>query len=179
MYYINADKIKIDNYNIVIELNNLGYMGVCFDKHIETNKFFLFQQSNDYTKINYFSSDEKVTKLIQFLYKIPGVGETIIRQLLTNFDLIELQNVIKNLNINLIIEKTNLKISFVELLIEELNKYFFDIKKTSKDKKVIESLKKLGYKTNQIYNAIRHVEKSNSIDEYIKNLIINISSNEI
>lgn len=178
MYYINADKIKINNNEIFLELNNIGYKGICFDKEIENRKFFLYKLKSDYTDLNYFSTDERVIELIKYLHKISGIGETIVKQLLSCYDFNKLQEVVKKYDINSIIEKTPIKLSTAEILIEELNKYFFNIKKTPKDKKVIDTLKKLGYQTFQIYNAMQKVDNSTSIDEYIKNLIINISLNE-
>ncbi|QHX35908.1 Holliday junction DNA helicase RuvA [Spiroplasma sp. TIUS-1] len=178
MYYIKADKIEIIDNEIFLELNQIGYKGICFDKETKNKKFFLYQLKSDYTDINYFSNDKQIIDLIRYLHKLSGIGETIVKQLLSSYSYEDLKEDVKKYNINSFLDKTPLKLMTVELLIDELNKYFFNIKKTTKDKKVIETLKKLGYQTNQIYTAIQKVDKINSIDEYIKNIIINISLNE-
>ncbi len=156
---ISGNIIKINNTNIFVSLNNNITIKIQIllntIKNYQINQQISLDVYFDYKNFEIYGFEfGKQKEIFILLLQINSLGPKTAQKILNNFLISDLIEIFKNYEIERLSKNINLKIDMCKKIIEHFNKNYFKINFTIITKKLINTLIKLGYKTDYVYRVV-------------------------
>lgn len=186
MYFIEGKIIYQNEKEIIIKnQSGIGYKGYLInEKDIKTDYkvndeilLYIYNLKNDYIEEMYLFTDYKIRNLFENLISIKQVGSKICKQIIESYSYIEFLDIIKNNQEDKITILKNIGGWTAKLIISELKLKLFNKKYTIKQNKLIDTLRKLGYKSSNIYKVIDKLDSKITDEILLQKALEGLSEN--
>lgn len=175
--YFDGEKIIIENENAgnAFILINVNQIPIKLENEII---IYICSLTNDFEASDYGFLVKEQRDMFADLIKIKTVGPKTAIIILEVFGFEQFRNVIETNDIDQILEIKGIGTFTARLIINELSKKYFDFKLNQKQEKIINSLMKLGFKSKDIYLALKDIKKETDLEEMTKLILERIAKNE-
>ncbi|WP_342269408.1 hypothetical protein [Spiroplasma endosymbiont of Aspidapion aeneum] len=178
MFYIKGKLKEIIKDEIIFEADCIGYSGKYIGndnlKIGDTYLFYHLIYSNMYSIEDIFFSDREYFKYAKSLLAIKNIGIKTIRDIFLEISIDELELIFKSRDCERLAKIKNISIDMSKKIINEMNVKLFKNNKNSKKTVLIDSLKKLGYKSTNILKIIDNLDFSQSYNSLLKVSILEL-----
>ncbi|AHI53926.1 Holliday junction DNA helicase RuvA [Spiroplasma sabaudiense Ar-1343] len=187
MHYIIGKIVSIQGETFIIESKmEIGYQLNYFQiKGVSSplsatgiTKVFFSKVSSEFETSYYGFLNSDSQKLFNELIKIKTVGIQTAKLLMKNFSYFEFLEIIKNNDFDQLQGLKSIGAFTSKIIIQDLQKVFFKVTYNSKQLNVIESLQKLGYNQQIIYQAIKETNQNLKLDEMFQRVLETVVENE-
>ena len=171
--YIEGTITEIKTNYITLENNKIGYLIYTANPYIfkenECCKLYIYQHVKEDEITLYGFKEEKEKDLFLKLINVKGLGCRLALTILTCNSIDEIITAIDNEDISYLkkIPKIGDKVAR-QIILDLKGKLVNNSNETKDNKELIETLKTLGYKTQEINKILPNISKNNSIEQQIK-----------
>ncbi|AUF83568.1 Holliday junction DNA helicase RuvA [Mesoplasma syrphidae] len=173
--------VKIVQYNqVTIEVNSYGENFFILEKErpfliINTEiKLYTATYKTEFEDLEFGFVNYEIYGLFKNLIKIKTVGYKTALQLLETYEVLDLLDIIQNGDLDKIMIIKGIGNFTAKLIIEILQKQYFNFKLTNKKEKLLVSLQKLGFKSKEIYQVLRKLDDSLTFEKMVEKAVLNI-----
>lgn len=168
--YIKGIVTEIEVNCITLENNNIGYKIITPNPHIfkinEEYKIYIYEHVKEDELTLYGFQEKKEKELFIKLINVKGLGCKMALPILATDDINEVLNSIEQENINYLKKFPKIGEKVAKQIILDLKGKL--VYQNQSNKELIDTLKCLGYKSNEINNILSKVNTKNSLEIQVK-----------
>ncbi|WP_027063266.1 Holliday junction branch migration protein RuvA [Mesoplasma seiffertii] len=178
-YIVGAVKNLRENH-VDIDINSYGETFIILEKDhlflsINTEvKLYIATYKTEFEELDFGFLNYEIRDLFKNLLKIKTVGYKTALLLLESYEYLEFLEIIQTGDIDQILLIKGIGNFTAKLIIETLQKEYFNFKLTNKKEKLLVSLQKLGFRTKEIYHVLRQLDDSLALDKMVEKAVLTI-----